>query len=98
VSEENRYNTLEDWTKKYFPIKEIIYRWSGQVLESMHGISFIGRNLLDYSNVYIITGDSGIGITHCTFGSILVTDFILVKENKWENLYDPNCFTWSIVG
>jgi len=98
IPEENRYKLLEDWTKQYFSIKEIKYRWSGQVLEPMDGISFIGRNPLDHSNVYIITGDSGIGMTHCTFGSLLITDLILGKENKWEKLYNPNRFTLSEAG
>ncbi len=98
VPEENRYKLLEDWTRNYFPIGEIVYHWSGQVLEPMDGIAFIGRNPLDHDNVYIITGDSGNGMTHCSFAGLLISDLINGKENKWEKLYSPSRFTLKESG
>lgn len=95
VPEEARYQLLEDWTRKNFPIGKVVYRWSGQVLEPMDGIAFIGRNPYDKDNVYIITGDSGNGMTHCSFAGLLITDLINGKENKWEQLYSPSRFTIS---
>jgi glycine/D-amino acid oxidase-like deaminating enzyme/nitrite reductase/ring-hydroxylating ferredoxin subunit len=94
VSEEDRYKRLEDWTRRYFPIEEIVYRWSGQVLEPMDGLAFIGRNFLDHDNVYIVTGDSGNGMTYCSFAALLITDLINGKKNKWEKLFSPSRFTW----
>jgi glycine/D-amino acid oxidase-like deaminating enzyme/nitrite reductase/ring-hydroxylating ferredoxin subunit len=98
VSEENRYKLLEDWTRKYFPIGEIVYRWSGQILEPMDGVAFIGRNQFDHDNVYIITGDSGNGMTHFSFAGLLISDLVNGKENKWEELYRPSRFTLSESG
>ena len=95
VPEADRYQLVEDWTRKNFPIGEILYRWSGQVLEPMDGVAFIGRNPFDHDNVYIITGDSGNGMTHCSFAGLLITDLINGKENKWEELYNPSRFTLS---
>lgn len=94
VPEEDRYKALEKWTKAHFPIGEIVYRWSGQVIEPMDGVAFIGRNPLDHKNVYVVTGDSGNGMTHCSFAGLLITDLINGKENKWEKLYKPPRFTW----
>jgi glycine/D-amino acid oxidase-like deaminating enzyme/nitrite reductase/ring-hydroxylating ferredoxin subunit len=93
IREEKRYELVEEWTRKNFPIQEILYRWSGQVLEPMDGIAFIGRNPFDKDNVYIVTGDSGNGMTHCSFAGLLITDLINGKENKWEKLYSPSRFT-----
>lgn len=93
IIEENRYQLLEDWTRKHFPTGEIVYCWSGQVLEPMDGLAFIGRNPLDRDNVYIVTGDSGNGMTHCSFAGLLISDLINGKENKWEKLYSPLRFT-----
>ncbi len=90
VPEEERYRLVESWTREHFPIGEIIYRWSGQVMEPMDGIAYIGRNSFDHDNVYIITGDSGNGMTHCTFAGMLITDLINGRENKWEKLYSPS--------
>jgi glycine/D-amino acid oxidase-like deaminating enzyme/nitrite reductase/ring-hydroxylating ferredoxin subunit len=84
------YARLESWARLRFPmIREIRFRWSGQVLETIDGLAFIGRNPLDQPNVFIVTGDSGMGMTHGTIGGILLTDLILGRENPWTRLYDP---------
>lgn len=89
IKEEDRYDALETWTRKHFPlITDIIYRWSGQVLEPLDYMGFIGRNPGD-ENVYIVTGDSGNGMTHATIGGLLITDLISGKKNNWEDLYSP---------
>ena len=94
VQEEDRYLKLESWTREHFPIEKIIpYRWSGQVLEPVDSLAFIGRNPLDKDNVYIITGDSGTGMTHCTIGGMLITDLIMGRENPWEDIYRPSRIT-----
>jgi Rieske Fe-S protein len=93
TQEKSRYQNLETWTKNNFPIEDILYRWSGQVLEPVDSLAFIGRNPLDRDNVYIITGDSGTGMTHCTIGGILIRDLILGKKNPWEKIYDPSRIT-----
>ena len=57
-----RYSRLEKWRRERFPMAEtIVFRWSGQVMESVDGVAFIGRNPGDAQNVYIVTGDSGQG-------------------------------------
>jgi glycine/D-amino acid oxidase-like deaminating enzyme len=44
---------------KRFPVvQEITFRWSGQVMEPVDCLAFIGRNPGD-EHVYIATGDSG---------------------------------------
>ncbi len=93
VAEEDRYSLVESWTRAYFPIEDVVYRWSGQVMEPMDGIAFIGRNALDHDNIYVVTGDSGNGMTHCSFAGLLISDLINGKENKWEELYKPSRFT-----
>src|SRR3989344_8551345 len=59
-----RYAKLETWTRKFFPMAgEMLYHWSGQVLEPYDGVAFIGKNSGD-ERIYIATGDSGNGMTH----------------------------------
>jgi len=89
IPEEERYARLESWAKKHFNMGEILYRWSGQVLEPADSLGFLGRNPWDDDNVFIITGDSGNGMTHCTIGAMLITDLINGKENKLERIYNP---------
>ncbi|MGB9178366.1 MAG: FAD-dependent oxidoreductase [Pyrinomonadaceae bacterium] len=87
---EKRYAALESWTKERFPVIEgIEFHWSGEVMEPVDGLAFIGRNPLDEPNVFIATGDSGNGMTHGTIAGILITDLIMGRENEWATLYEP---------
>ena len=96
--EAERFDRLERWARERFPMcGEVEYRWSGQVMEPVDSLAFIGRNPLDADNIYIITGDSGNGITHGTIGGMLVTDLILGRHNPWSDLYDPGRVTISSV-
>jgi glycine/D-amino acid oxidase-like deaminating enzyme/nitrite reductase/ring-hydroxylating ferredoxin subunit len=89
-----RFGALERWTRHRFPmVEDIEYRWSGEVLEPIDGLAFIGRNPLDAKNVFIATGDSGNGMTHGTIAGILLTDLILGRKNAWESIYDPSRIT-----
>jgi glycine/D-amino acid oxidase-like deaminating enzyme len=90
---EARFARLEQWARRYFPFAEadaVEYRWSGQVMEPVDGIAFIGRNPGDDDNVYIATGDSGMGMTHGTIAGILLTDLIMGRPSRWAALYDPS--------
>lgn len=89
--EESRYDLLEAWAREHFPaMKNIIYKWSGQVMEPMDSLAYIGRNPMDNDNIYIVTGDSGNGMTHGTIAGLLITDLINKVENKWEAIYSPS--------
>ncbi len=90
IPEEKRYHALIEWTRKRFPMTaELAYKWSGQVIEPVDLMAYIGKNPGD-DNVYIITSDSGNGMTHCTIGAMLITDLIFEKENPWTELYSPS--------
>ncbi|MGZ4959501.1 MAG: FAD-dependent oxidoreductase [Methylomonas sp.] len=86
-----RHARLEAWARARFPMMERVeYRWSGQVMEPVDGVAFIGRNPGDPRNVYIATGDSGMGMTHGTIAGMLITDLIVGRECPWAPLYDPS--------
>jgi glycine/D-amino acid oxidase-like deaminating enzyme/nitrite reductase/ring-hydroxylating ferredoxin subunit len=98
ITEENRYDALEQWTRKHFPaVTDIVFRWSGQVLEPLDYMGFIGKNPGD-ENIYIVTGDSGNGMTHTTIAGILITDLIQGRENKWASLYSPKRIPIKLPG
>jgi Rieske Fe-S protein len=86
-----RFQRLEEWARQRFPeILGIDFRWSGQVMEPVDGVAFIGRNPGDDSNVFIATGDSGMGMTHGTIAGMLITDLIVRGKSQWTELYDPS--------
>jgi len=88
---DERFRRLEEWTRERFPsVESFDYRWSGQVMEPVDGLGFIGRNPGDADNVYVATGDSGNGMTHGTIAGMLIRDLILGRDNAWATLYDPS--------
>ncbi|MBL0065637.1 MAG: FAD-dependent oxidoreductase [Bacteroidetes bacterium] len=98
IKEQDRYFRLEEWTRKHFPaIEKIELTWSGQVMEPLDSLAYIGKNPGD-ENIYIITGDSGNGMTHGTLGGIIIKDIILGKENPWIKIYSPSRITLKTTG
>jgi glycine/D-amino acid oxidase-like deaminating enzyme/nitrite reductase/ring-hydroxylating ferredoxin subunit len=89
---------LEAWARERFPIEEVEYRWGGQVMETIDGLAYIGRNPLDAENVYVVTGDSGMGMTHGTIAGLLISDLIQGLQNPWASLYDPSRITLRAAG
>lgn len=86
-----RFGRLVQWTQKRFPMAtEILYKWSGQYLETHDGLAFIGRFSSSEPNVFLITGDSGMGMTHGTIGGMLVSDLILERTNLWAEVFEPS--------
>ena len=87
---ELRLARLERWTRDHFPFAgDITDHWSGQVMEPVDGMAYIGRNPGD-RNIFVVTGDSGNGMTHGTVAGILINDLICGRENPWTKLYDPS--------
>ena len=96
---QERHARLESWARERFPMMEqVVFTWAGQVMETIDGLAFIGRNPLDKDNVFIVTGDSGMGMTHGTIAGMLLTDLIVGRENPWATLYDPSRKPWRAGG
>ncbi len=96
---DKRHARLEVWARERFPMMgSIEYTWAGQVMETIDGLAFIGRNPLDKDNVFVVTGDCGMGMTHGTIAGILLTDLILGSENPWASLYSPSRKTLRAAG
>jgi glycine/D-amino acid oxidase-like deaminating enzyme/nitrite reductase/ring-hydroxylating ferredoxin subunit len=94
-----RYRAIESWSRSHFNgLGEVTHRWSGQVMEPIDGLAFIGRNPLDEDNVYIATGDSGHGLTHGTIAGMLIRDLITGRENRYAKLFEPSRKTVRAAG
>jgi glycine/D-amino acid oxidase-like deaminating enzyme/nitrite reductase/ring-hydroxylating ferredoxin subunit len=88
---DERFANLEAWARERFPAaQQITDRWSGQVMEPIDTMAFIGRNPLDEPNVFIVTGDSGNGMTHGAIAGLLLSDLIAGRDNPWAKLYEPS--------
>ncbi|TDH29129.1 FAD-dependent oxidoreductase [Segetibacter sp. 3557_3] len=98
LSQEERYRNLENWAKlRFTAMQEVKYRWSGQVMEPVDLLPFLGLNPGD-KHIYIITGDSGNGMTNGTLGGMLVSDLILGIDTPYEKLYSPSRISLKATG
>ncbi|KAK5047833.1 hypothetical protein LTR84_006498 [Exophiala bonariae] len=86
---DQRYQELETWARERFTqVGSVDYKWSGQIFEPKDMMAFIGKNSGN-DRVYIVTGDSGNGLTHGVLAGRLIADEIQGIENPWARFYDP---------
>ena len=86
---EERLDGLEAWARERFPgAGAVTQRWSGQVLEPADALAFIGR-APGSLRVWIVTGDSGQGLTHGALAGLLLRDLLAGRDNPWGPLYSP---------
>jgi glycine/D-amino acid oxidase-like deaminating enzyme/nitrite reductase/ring-hydroxylating ferredoxin subunit len=96
---EKQFLKLKEWAMLRLGISpDVVYQWSGQIIEPIDGLAYIGRNPGDEENVFIATGDSGHGITHGTIAGQILRDLITNQENKFASLYNPSRFNWKCLG
>lgn len=80
---------IENWTREHFPqAAEPAYRWSGQVLEPIDDLGFIGRKPYYRGNHVIATGYSGNGMTYAAIAAHLSAELISTGKSRWKTLYD----------
>jgi glycine/D-amino acid oxidase-like deaminating enzyme/nitrite reductase/ring-hydroxylating ferredoxin subunit len=85
-----RWDRLVGWTTARIPaVGPLRYHWSGQVFETPDGLGLIGAAPWG-RNVFVITGDSGMGMTHGTLGARLVANLIAGKDDPLAAVYDPS--------
>ena len=81
------YDHLIDYAHRRFGVADAKYRWSGQIIEPVDGLPYIGLNTAA-RHVYVATGFSGNGMTFGTLSGMMVSDLILDRDNRYARLYD----------
>ncbi len=95
---ELRIAALRDWAEELFgPLGETEFAWSGQVYEPVDAVPFAGRNPGN-DNIYVITGDSGEGLTTGVAGAIIVAALAQQGQCPWAPVYDPGRKTVKALG
>ncbi|WP_340596420.1 FAD-dependent oxidoreductase [Bdellovibrio sp. GT3] len=91
---EKAFKNLLTWTQERLGthISDVATMWSGQLLEPVDGMAFIGKSP-GRNHTYIVTGDSGHGFTHSAIASKVIADQIEGSHNEYSGIYDPNRFT-----
>jgi len=84
------YRCLESWARANFPMCGAVERrWSGEVMEPADGVAYIGPTPGRSDGTWLVTGDSGNGMTHAAVAAMLLPDLIAGRGHPWAALYDP---------
>ncbi|GJP53267.1 hypothetical protein CLOM_g12439 [Closterium sp. NIES-68] len=87
------YERLERWAReRWTSAGKVVFRWTGQVYEPVDFLGLYGKNPLvnrPSKDVYVVTGNSGQGMTGGTISGLVVSDLILSGRSEWQELYDP---------
>jgi glycine/D-amino acid oxidase-like deaminating enzyme/nitrite reductase/ring-hydroxylating ferredoxin subunit len=95
---ERRFAALEGWSRDHLPkMGEITHRWSGQVLEPADYVGFIGQSPKN-ENVFLVSGDSGQGLTNGVVAGMLIADLLTSGSSPWKEVYDPGRKVGSTIG
>jgi glycine/D-amino acid oxidase-like deaminating enzyme/nitrite reductase/ring-hydroxylating ferredoxin subunit len=95
---EDRFLALEGWARARFNrLKDVTHRWSGQVLEPVDFAGYVGRDP-DNDHIYLVTGDSGQGITNGALAGMLIPALFDGADHPWRKLYDPARVTTRSLG
>jgi glycine/D-amino acid oxidase-like deaminating enzyme/nitrite reductase/ring-hydroxylating ferredoxin subunit len=86
------YEKLAEYARKKFGVERVDARWSGQILEPVDGLPYIGRNS-GSKNVYIATGYAGQGMTFGAIAGVINADLILGRDNRYAKLFDATRIT-----
>ena len=90
-----RFAMLEAWARARFAhLRDVTHRWSGQVLEPYDFAGFVGRDP-DNDHIYLVTGDSGQGITNGAVAGLMIPTLCEGAEHRWQELYDPARVTFK---
>ena len=83
---------LERYLRERFDVATVEFTWSAQQFKAADGIPYIGLSTGN-SKTYIATGFSADGLTYGTLASMIISDQILDKENKWSDTYKASRIT-----
>jgi glycine/D-amino acid oxidase-like deaminating enzyme/nitrite reductase/ring-hydroxylating ferredoxin subunit len=85
------YVRLQEWASARFPaLQRFTHAWSGQIIEPSDGLAYIGADPGGKDHVYLVTGDSGNGVTHGVIAGLILSELVQGREHPWADVYDPS--------
>jgi nitrite reductase/ring-hydroxylating ferredoxin subunit len=80
---------IQRYARERFAGFEVRQRWSGQIMEPVDGLPYIGRRDAG-SRVLLGTGYAGNGLTFGTVAARLLTDLVRGVDNPHADVFAPN--------
>ncbi|WP_421380524.1 FAD-dependent oxidoreductase [Bacillus salacetis] len=89
---EEHYQNLKHFAERYFSVEDYPYRWSAQDLTTLDKVPYIGPVTEHQPNIMVATGYAKWGMTNGTAAALLLSDLVLQKENRFQELFSPSRF------
>jgi glycine/D-amino acid oxidase-like deaminating enzyme len=84
-----RFERLETWVRNLLPdLGDVTHQWSGEVVETGDYGAFIGLEP-GRERTFVVSGDSGQGITHGVIASLIIPQLIAGQAETWFDVYAP---------
>ena len=90
------YDKLRKFAKEIYPNSKEKYHWSAQDCITIDGIPYIGRYSDSTPNIYVATGFNKWGMTSAMVSAMIISDFILGKDNDFSEIFSPKRFDLSL--
>ena len=88
VTDDSKYTDLEKKAKELYPDCKVLFRWNTRDCISLDKIPYIGEFSNLMKNMYIGTGFKKWGMAFSNIAAKIVTDKIMGKENKYEEIFN----------
>ncbi|SDH14169.1 FAD-dependent oxidoreductase [Mucilaginibacter gossypii] len=86
---EKAFAGLEKYTRKYYNVSSVKYRWSSQYYVPVDGLPYIGQMPMAADGIYCATGYNGNGMMLGSVAGKILADLISGKGSRYEKLFSP---------
>jgi len=87
---EKSFADLEKYTRKYYNVSSVKYRWSSQYYIPVDGLPYIGQMPFAADGIYCATGYNGNGMMLGSIAGKILSDMVGGKGSKYEEIFKPS--------
>lgn len=87
INLEEMYEKLEKVAKTMYSDAKVLYKWNTQDCITLDKIPYIGEFSKILDNIYVATGYKKWGMTTSNISAKIITDKILGKNNKYQDIF-----------
>ena len=84
------FASLEEYTRKYYKVSSVRYRWSSQYYAPIDGFPYIGQLPMMADGIYCATGYNGNGMMLGSIAGQILADLVSGKGSSYEKLFSPS--------
>lgn len=84
------WNALYEFAKEKYPLSSIKYHWAAQDCMSLDSMPYIGHYSSRTEDLYTASGFNKWGMTGSMLSAMLLSDVVMGKKNKYEELFSPS--------